>query len=219
MFRSKFTKILRIVASIFLVLVLVLVFCSLYVYSRPDHPVSLALFKFVYNITPAKKSFLEFYSPYRRDVNARYLPDEVDKLLCRNIETTNNEEEFSAIVNLYTMQAGGREGDCIFYVSESVKEKIAAEIIKQMDTEPNLWGQLILLEEMRLGKSLGKGYIGSSSPPYPSTREEWDEWKEEYLPIGKEKYQEWWKSNLSWDEKRKIDPLKDAVIHIYSCCG
>lgn len=217
MFRSKLKTALLIAASIFLLFILA--FCGLFVYIAPDHPVNIALFKFAYNSTAAKKSLLEFYSPYRRDVNGRSLPGEVDEFLCQKIETTEDQEEFSAIVHLYAMQAGGREGNRIFKVSDPVRQKIAAEIIKQMDENPNLWGQLILLEEIRLGKSLGKGNIGNRAPPYPSSKEDWDKWKEEFLPIGKQKYQEWWQSNSSWEEKKKINPLEGSAIRINSCCG
>jgi len=218
MFHAKFRLFLT--AVIVLFLFLFLASCGLYIFFDATHPVTLALFKTAYNVTPYKKSFLELYSPYRRDINARYLPPAVDEFLCRRIETTADDAEVSAIVNLYAIHAGGREGDRLFKVSEPVKEKIAAELVRQMDEDPNLWGQLILLEEIRLGKSLGKGYIDEKGAvPKPVSREEWNQWKEEKLPGVREKYKQWWNSGLSWEEKKKINPLEGAAIGIYDCCG
>jgi hypothetical protein len=220
MFRPKFSKSLKITGSIFLFLALA--FCSYFIYFETRHPLNIALFKFTYNILPAKKLFLETYSPRNRDVDGGYIPPEVDEFLCQRVETTNETEEIAAIANFYALQAGGREGTCIFKVSDAKREKIAAEIIRRMDDDPDLWGQMILLEQIRLGESLGKASI-SSKPSSEltrniETRQDWEKWNAEHLPGGREKFRQWWNLNLSWEEKKKIDPLADAEIVVNSCC-
>lgn len=216
MIRSKFGLFLIIAVSVFLFFIMAL--GVMFFYPATDNPVSVALFKFTYRVTPVKKAFLEAYSPRKRDVSGGYIPPQVDEFLCQRIETTNDTGETAAIVNFYAIQAGGREGSCIFKVSETAREKIAAEIIKQMDDNPNLWGQIILLEQVRQGKSLGKASISGKQRLNLSTKEDWEKWKAEYLPGGREKFREWWNSNLSWKEKQKIDPLKDAEISVNACC-
>jgi hypothetical protein len=86
-----------------------------------------------------------------------------------------------------------------------------------------------LLEEIRRGKSLGKGDIsikGMSKPEFTTLEEDkiwrknYEVWFNEQLKtIGKTKYQEWWNSNLSWEEKKKINPLDGTNIKVSECCG
>jgi hypothetical protein len=102
-------------------------------YHAPQNPVSVALFKAVYTLTPFKYSFLEYYSPLRRDVyNGDILP-EVDTFLCERLEVSDDPAEIEAIVHLYGMQTGGREGGLIQERTEKTQEKIAAEIMRQLE--------------------------------------------------------------------------------------
>ena len=226
MFRSKFKIFITAVASIFLLLLVT--FCGLFIYIFPEHPINVALFKVAYNIIPTKTSFLEFYSPKRRDIANSTIPREVDKFLCHRIENAAG-EEFSAIVNFYTFQAAGREGFCIYAASEQTREKIIDQIVRQLEDDTRLYNKIILLEEIRRGKSLGKGDISieGMSKPYFITLEEDEIWRNNYQiwfdeqlkTIGKTKYQEWWNSNLSWEEKKKINPFAGTNIKVSECCG
>jgi hypothetical protein len=226
MFRSKIKLFLTIAASIFLFLSLA--FCGLFVYAFPEHPINIALFKLTYNLTPAKKSFLEFYSPARRDIANGKIPNEVDKFLCQRIEKADN-EEFSAIVNFYIFQAAGREGICIYAASDRTREKIIDQIVKQSEDNSLLYKKIVLLEQVRLGKSLGKGDIsikGMNQPRFLTLeedkrwRKEYEKWFDEQLETtGKTKLQEWWNSDLSWEEKKKINPLEGTNIEVSECCG
>ena len=53
-------------------------------YYDPRNLVSVGLFKGLYYILPDTHSFLEFYSPTRRDVSGGYVPSEVEKIV--NVE-------------------------------------------------------------------------------------------------------------------------------------
>jgi hypothetical protein len=226
LFRSKLKIFITVAASIFLFLLLT--FCGLFIYVFPEHPINVAIFKFTYKITPAKTSFLEFYSPKRRDVANSKIPNEVDKFLCHRIENAAD-EEFSAIVNFYIIQAAGREGFCIYSTSEQTRVKIIDQIVKQLENDLRLYNKMILLEEIRLGKSLGKGDIsieGMNKPNFITLEEdeiwgkEYEKWFDEQLKTnGKTKIQEWWDSNLSWEEKKKINPLEGTNIKVSECCG
>ena len=196
---------------------------AVFVYCDTRSPISIALFKAGYSLTPSKYYYLMFYSPARRDVSAGYLPPEGDDFLCERIEDPESDDEFAAIVNLYSIQAGGREGSCIYATSDDVREKIAQNLISHLDGEPgDVYRRIILLEEVRLGKSLGKGNIGPSSisTAQPATPEEWKAWTEGTgLPIATKKYREWWRSDSNWNNKKTIDPLDGMEVRVNSCCG
>ena len=217
--RSK--KFLRI--GMIISLLAIIAVALLFVYFEPGGTVSMALFKAGYSFTPSKYSYLHFYSPLRRDVSAGYLPPEVDEFLCWNLETTQDEDEFTAIVHLYSLQAGGREGSCVYLTSDATREKIAGYLVGDLDVEGiGLYRKIILLEEIRRGKSLGKGNIAPSSieTEKPSTPDEWKSWMEgKALPIAKARYIDWWQSNLNWTDKKTINPLDGTRVGVYECCG
>lgn len=195
---------------------------GLFTYHHTDNPFLIKLFKVGYELAPSKHNYLHFYSPQRRDVGAGYLPQEVDQFLCKKIEATTDEHEFDAIVNLYVLQAGGREGGCIYLTSDSTREKIAASIVENFgEAVYDLYPQIVLLEEIRLGKSLGKGNIGASTleTRKPSSPAEWKAWTEGAMPIVRSKYLEWWTSGKTWDEKKKLNPLEGTIARVNECCG
>lgn len=188
------------------------------IYADTRSELSIYVFRIGYKIYPDTKTYLHFYSPRRRDVSAGYIPPEVDTFLCGRAEATSNEDEFDAIVDFYSLQAGGREGDCIFRTSERVREKIASRLVAVAETD----GQLVLLEEMRRGKSLGKGHLGrgpTSPESGPLTPDEWEAWYKEALPFAWSKYTEWWKADTNWEEKKRIDPLAGMHVRVNECCG
>ena len=170
-----------------------------------------------------KHFYLHFYSPLRRDVSAGSLPIEVDEFLCEKLEATQDKHEFDAIVHLYSLQAAGREGGCVYLTSDTTRERIAESLVSELDVEGfDLYQKIVLLEEIRLGKSLGKGRIAPSrlETQKPSGKDEWKVWMEGIaLPLAKSRYLDWWQSNLSWDDKKKIDPLEGTIVGVYECCG
>jgi hypothetical protein len=192
---------------------------SAYLYFTPDHPVSIALFKVAYEISPTRRAFLEFYSPVRRDVSAGSIPLEIDQFLCGRVEQTTDAGELAAIVNLYEIQAGWREGQCIYNVSDASREKIAAQIVADLDNNERLSAKFTLLEEIRRGESIGKGGFAPAPERSFSTREEWLVWTAEAEPIAKAHFQRWWNSGLSWEEKKKIAPLQGTGFGVHYCCG
>lgn len=214
-------KLFQIVSIIFALLIIAVVL--IFIYRDTGNPISIALFKFGYSVTPSKHSYLHFYSPLRRDVSAGYLPVEVDEFLCGNLETTQSPDEFAAIVHLYSIQAGGREGSCVYLTSDVTREKIAGLLVDGLDVEGiDLYRKIVLLEEIRRGEGLGKGQIAPSSTETekPSSKEQWKSWIEgTALPIAKARYGEWWRSNLSWAEKKSINPLEGTRVGVYECCG
>jgi hypothetical protein len=188
-------------------------------YFRPDHPASIALFKIAYESSPTRRAFLEFYSPVRRDVSAGTIPSEIDQFLCDRVEKTTDAAELAAIVNLYEIQAGWREGYCIYKVSDAAREKIAAQIVTDLDNDERLSAKFTLLEEIRRGESIGKGGFEPAPERRFLTREEWLVWTAEAEPVTKEHFQKWWNSGLSWEEKKKIAPLQGTGFGVHHCCG
>ncbi len=226
MFRAKIKLVLFSVFSIIFISFLIL-FVS-FVYYVPDTPISLAVFKTSYSLFPFKKSFLEFYSPAGRNfgVNTRS-PSCINIFLLQRIETTNDESEITAITHYYTLQAKMREYDIFFNVSDRVKPLIIDQLIKDLgDVNSNLSDKIMLLETTRTGKRIGKGAIGIDGENMPNfssstTMDEIEKWRNERIAATgvKQKYQEWWSSNLSWEEKKKINPLEGTNIKVSECCG
>jgi hypothetical protein len=82
--------------------------------------------------------------------------------------------------------------------------------------------RITLLEEIRTGRSLGKGGVGPSplSTEHPATGEEWTRWLEtKGLPTAREKFLEWGRTDLPWYQKKKINPLAGTEVGVYHCCG
>jgi hypothetical protein len=199
------------------------VFCA-FIYGVPNHPVSIFLFKVGYRVALLDRhTYLQLYSPWNRDVNAGSLPIEVDEFLCDRMRTTDNPSEFAAIVDLYSTQAHGRQGDCVYKSSEGVRQKVISQIVSEFDDNPKyIGGSLILLREAHFGTGLGKGGFAPSDleASKPRTPEEWNAWSvEKGIPIVKAQYRAWWQSELNWDEKKTIDPMKDTLVRFYYCCG
>lgn len=192
-----------------------------HIYFKPDSSASIAAFRLGYSVFPFKRSYLSFYSPLERDVNAGYIPQEIDAFLIQRLETTEDNNEFDAIVNFYCLQAGGREGDMIFRALDSTREKIAGSIIRQLDQDSTLLKQIVLLEEIRTGKSLGKGRAlprSTETKRFRST-EEWLSWSKQITPEVRANTLTWWNSDTTWEEKIATDPLEGTSIRVYACCG
>lgn len=223
MFRSKLKLILFSFLSLFVFLIIT--FCCLFLYNVPEHPVSIAVFKFSYALTPAKKSFLEWYSPARRDVHNWYVPTEVNQFLIEKLKSTGDENEISGIVHFYSVQAQSHRIGYFNKFSEEVKPKIIVQLLKELDEGNHISGKLMLLEEIRTNKQLGKGSVGFTkesgiiAKDYNSF-EEYEKWFDgKAAPIVVPKYHDWWNSNLSWKEKKKINPLEGTGIEVSHCCG
>jgi len=224
MFRSKIKLILLSVFS--LIFVSFLILFGLFVYNVPDTPVSLAMFETSYKIFPFKKSFLEFYSPADRNFGVNTRTNAVDNVfLLQRLETTNDESEIGAIAHYYALQSKKREYDIFRNVSERVKPLIIDQLIKELnDDSSNLSDKIMLLETTRTGKRIGKGAIGMTggdSIPNSLTMDEKEKiFNNQLAATGvKQKYQQWWNSNLSWEEKKKINPLEGTGIKVSECCG
>ena len=189
----------------------------LFIYEFPQSSASIAVTKLAYNLPLDKKFFLEFYSPRGRGVNAGNVPGEFAGFLCEKLEETTDESEISAIVNFYAIQPEALR----LKMSEPTKQKVMDQLIKSLGNNSNLQTKLILLEQVRSGKDLGKGTIRRkfSAKEDLSSREEWDNWWKKALPAAKEKFQIWWNLNLSWEEKKKINPLEGTEVSIEECCG
>ncbi len=183
-----------------------------YLYASPESVVSIFLLKVGYNLAPNKQSFLESYSPKLRDVSAGYVPSEVSDYLCYRLENTDDKDEIAAIVHFYVIQSPDRESG-VLGCSKTAGEKIAGQIIIEMDDDSHFYGKIVLLEEIRRNEWFGKGKIEVGS--YPNTKS----FTDDLIPMVRKKYKDWWNSNLDWEEKRKINLLENTDIKVFKCCG
>lgn len=191
-------------------------------YGLPGHPVNVFVFKLLYITSINKKPFLSFYSPARRDVNAGTIPPEVDEFLCERAETAG-ESEIEAIADFYALQSGGRQGGCIYLVSDRTAERLIGHLISRIEDETNgdVAGEISIVEQIRTRQSLGKGGLNSAATENrPSTAEEWESWKYSVaLPIARQRYSEWWNSHGTWKDKRRVFALDGTTVTVTSCCG
>jgi hypothetical protein len=192
-------------------------------YHVPENPVSVVMFKAVYTLTPFKYSFLEYYSPLRRDVYNGDIPPGVDTFLCERLEVSDDPGEIEAIVHLYGMQTGGREGSLIQERTEKTQEKIAAEIMRQLENGgTHLAKKIVLLDEIRIRKGPAKGGLGGDGiprSPWFKTPGEWVKWSDvNQAPIAVPYLKTWWNSGLTWEEKKKVDPFAGTNVRIGYCC-
>ena len=192
----------------------------------PDNKAGVILFKAVYSLPFGRKTFLEFYSPVRKN-GVGYVPVEVTQFLIKRLEKTDEENEIAAIAHFYAIQSKKREYDIFRNVSERVKPLIIEQLIKELDDDSsNLSDKIMLLETTRTGKRIGKGAIGVNGVDTPTlskpiNTEEGEKLFNEWLDAAgiKQKYQQWWNSSLSWEEKKKINPLEGTGIKVSECCG
>jgi len=219
MVRSK-TRVILFFVTLLILLTFLTSGCLLLRY-LPDNEVGVVLFKFVYRLPLNRKYFLEFYSPVRKN-SIGYVPVKVNQFLIQKLEDTNDDQEISAIVNFYALQASEHRLGYLINISEQAKIKIISQTIKELDEEENLGGKLMMLDEIRTGNRLGKGGYGIEGVSYPkfTSPEEYRKWfYEKSAPTVISKYQEWWNSNLSWGDKKKINPLEGTNIKVSQCCG
>ena len=189
----------------------------------PDEEISIGLFKTVYALPIDRKSFLEFYSPVRED-NWGHISKEINDFLIYRIENSTDENELSSIAKFYAIQAIGHRLGYLINISEQSRIKLIGQLVKDLGDEGILGGKLMLLEEIRTGKRLGKGSVSIFGNEYIDQpgilTPEYEKWfYKQAAPIVIPKYQEWWNSNLSWEEKKKINPLQDTNIKVAECCG
>lgn len=193
-------------------LVLGLFIFGFYIYVNPESKFGILLFKIGYNLTPSKKLFLEKYSPKLRDVHAGIVPDEVSYYLCEKLNNSEDKDEIDAIAHFYIVQSPVNEHG-IFLCSDETRGKLVQPIIEEIKEDSYFYSKIVLIEEIRQNKSLGKGRVQVNSNGVIT------QITDDLIPLVRQKYQDWWNLNLDWSEKRKIKPLADTNIKAVSCCG
>jgi hypothetical protein len=219
--KSRFRLFLKL--GLFITLPLLLVLGLTFLYFIPNNPVSDFAFKVGYFTSPDTQAYLQFYSPVRRDIGAGYLSPGVDSFLCGRAESNISEQEVRAIANFYTIQAVGREGNCIYRLSDPASERLVSALMRGLyENDSDSERRIILVEEIRSGEFLGKGKISTSalSTNHPGSTEEWRTWMEtKAMPLAKERMKAWWESPSPWSQKRNVNPLEETELKVYACCG
>ena len=191
----------------------------LYSISEPDTKLGYGVFRIVYSGPISKSWFLRKFSQGLKDHNGSYIGEPVDKFLCSRLEETDSVGELAAIVEFYSLQAGGREGQNIGSLSDEAKQKVIKFILGNIEGfEPRqAWGALLIVEHLRRGVVLHKAGFGEVEferyeREYKFDYERW--WRERGLPETKAKYKEWWNTDLAWQTKKAINPLEGSNIRV-----
>ncbi len=184
-------------------------------FAAPDTSMGFALFQFTYKRSTDKAATLQNLDANLDAHHGGYIPDRVDAFFLQRLQTTNDDNEFNAIVDFYAFKAGGREGMRVYTWPVQVKEKTTASIISRLDSykADQAASALILVEDMRQGKDndLGKAHLFTDEP----VKTNYLVWlQQKGVPEAKILYRKWWNSYPTWEEKIKHDPLAKSHLHI-----
>ena len=153
----------------------------IYSFSEPDTKLGYGIFRIAYSSPVPKGWFLRKFSQGLKDNNGGYIGEPVDRFLCSRLEKTDSESEVAAIVEFYSLQAGGREGQNIGSLSDEAKQRGIRFILKHIESyEPRqAWGALLIVEQLRRGEILHKASFRES---------DFEKYKREY----NFDYERWW---------------------------
>jgi hypothetical protein len=201
-----------------------LILCAVaYAAAKPDSPLRYAMFRTAYSIPVTRRWVLLKYSNFLDEHNAGYMGASIDRFLCARLESNPSDGEMRAVLEFYSLRAGGREGRRIAELSDVVKQRAVPVLLQGLDTDDKrqAFGALLISEQMRRGKIICKAYFYPRDfrKPAPPNFNESAWWAEEGLPEAKSSFRTWWSSNLSWQEKKHTDPLRSSNIIVNENCG
>jgi len=177
-------------------------------------------FEIGYIITPSTDTYLKTYKSFYLDHhNAGTLNDDIDSYLTQRLETNISANELDAIANFYASNAGGREGVRIVNISETAKNRVIESLVRSLSKPDSrdTFHSLLLIEEIRSGDNLGKGYFGIKGNFFEPFDRDW--WESEGEQETKTSFLTWWNSSDDWNIKRHLDPLEKSRIKAFHCCG
>lgn len=160
---------------------------------------------------------LRQYSNFLDNHNGGYMGETIDTFLCSRLESNTSDSEMAAILEFYSLRAGGREGYQISQISDSSKQRAIPLLLQRGDSynERQALGALLIVENMRRGETLDKGGFGPAINEWERTDFNFDKWwSKRGLPETKLKYKQWWNTNLEWNQKRLIDPLSNSNVRV-----
>lgn len=177
-------------------------------------------FKVGYALSPSADNYLQSYANlYLENHNAGTLNSDIDEFLTTRLENETSLNEINAISKFYASRAGGREGVRIMRVSDDAKFKVVSALMNDLESFNSKENRkaLLLIEEVRSGKDLGKGYFGLSKDYLYNPPLNW--WETVGENETKTRFVNWWNLPLDWNTKKQINPLIDSFVAARSCCG
>lgn len=126
-------------------------------------------FYFVYEHTGNRSAFLDDFQGWIWEHGGGYTPPDINIFLLDRLENSADKSEQAAIVRFYCLQAGGREGDTWRRFSDATRRRVVAIVLANWRWYPpeEVQYAFVWLEELRLGKYLGKAtLLISSGKPY-----------------------------------------------------
>jgi hypothetical protein len=176
-----------------------------------------ALFRTAYSIPLTDAWILRQYSNFLDKYNGGYMGERINTFLCSRLESNPSDSEMAAIIEFYGLRAGGREGYRISEISDVAKQRAISLTLQRVDSydERLVRGSLLIVENMRRGETIFKGGFGPADYRWRQSNfnfKSW--WAENGMAEAKGKYKEWWNGNLTWSQKRLIDPLKNSSVEL-----
>ncbi|MCA1642906.1 MAG: hypothetical protein LC785_13375 [Acidobacteria bacterium] len=201
----------------------VILFALAYAAAQPNSFLRYTMFRTAYSVPQTRGWMLRQYSYFLDNNNAGYMGISIERFLCSRLASNPPDAEMKAVLEFYSLRAGGREGYGITQLPDEVRRRAIPLLLGRLDAYDNrqAYGALVMVEQMRRGKIVCKAYFFprdflKSAPPNFNERE-W--WVEKGLPEAKTSFQTWWNSNVSWQEKKSADPLGSSNVMISENCG
>lgn len=193
-----------------------MLFTLAFFYLFPSSP---AFFRVFYAVAPSKTNFLQDYHRKIWNHGGGYVPLPTQQFLCSRLENPASDAETQAIADFYATQGFGREYGPLDKLSDAAKIRLIDALFRHLPIQPlrSRLRSLFLIEEVRRGEMIGKGYFWVTDYPrfthylkiHPGHRkghEEEDVFQEVLL--------EWWSSKLPDREKLHQNPLAKAGLDI-----
>lgn len=171
-----------------------------YVKLEPKSWLGRQKFQVGYHLSADKDPYLQNYWADVKEYDGAWLSTGSNDFLWNKLSNDIAEEEFDAILNFYLGMGSARRRYSGLTEREGTKFKVIARLIARLPgldrstkKEAIKW-----IEEFRRNESFGKGDIYCP---------DWD--------LAAEFMTDWWKRDLPWKKKRKIDPLigTGSTIH------
>jgi hypothetical protein len=200
----------------FVAIVLIL-FGLIYAAAEPNGFLRYAFFRTAYSVSVTRAWMLQQYSNFLNNHNGGYMGEPIDTFLCSRLESNTSDSERAAVLEFYSLRAGGREGDRISKISDSSKQRAIPLLLQKVDSynARQALGALLVIEDMRRGETIYKGGFVLASNEWEKASFNFDRWwAESGLPETKAKYNRWWNMKLDWNQKKLIDPLSDSNVKV-----
>lgn len=129
-------------------------------FTREIPPVP-SVFRSSYALASSKTDYLQDYRAKIWKHGGGYIPLPIQQFLCSRLENSKDAEEIQAIAEFCAKQARGREYGPLDKLSIAARTRLISALFQNLPKQAfqDRVSALYLIEELRRGKMIGKGYL------------------------------------------------------------